>query len=430
METVPVSIEDWLSASELPAYYPSKTKRLFASTRDTVARKRRRLSDHPRRSRERSWSDDDTALLSDLPRFPREELHSVAGSSRLSEFLKMDVAGAMAPPPPPSSSNKQRVRTPSQTDSCSARSNVSSRDAGDAIQSSTYRQGVLEPNGVKFRHERLTLPTAVGRQVAKFVRSEDFPCTPMSSTDAQDLSDQLFEIDGEEEKKFLDALEHPGPLPPYKWKDTQYKKAMHCTSGRTFHEEAMPRGPYLAFPKIVRPRPDYAYGYSSRAFSPEQRSVLERSGIYHTAAGLICPFLVVEGKSQACGLNVWQASNQCAGAGSACVAAALTLLGQQPDQAELGLEGSDCVSYSLAVDTALAQLYVHWSDGPGQYSLQCVEQYLIRTPSDLIRLQTHLQNVMEWGMGARLEKVRRSVDEILGSSQDNIKKRPIDTVDT
>ena len=420
-----LSVEAWLSATEEPSPTPPRTKRFLAST-EITARKRRRLSDNPRHRRERSWSEDDAPLLSDLPRLPLKQHGSTPRSPKATLFAPMDTGGAMDPPPTPSSSGRKRVPTPS---SHSARSTTcSSRDTSDAIKSSTYRDGVLEPNGVRFRHERLPLPPDIDRYYAALVHNQQCDDALMSLADAEDLSGQLFAIDAHEEKQFLDALEYPGPFPPYKIRDTHFKNTIRCTNGRWFDEEAMPRGPDLVYPKIVKARPDFAYGYSKLCFDPKQLSFLLRSSIYHIAAGLICPFLVIEGKSQACGLNVWQASNQCAGAGSACVKAALTLSEQLPDQAKDGLEEIDCTSYSVAVDTALAMLYVHWSDAPGQYTLQCVDQYLIRKPADLIRLQTHLRNIVTWGMGPRLKKIKLSVNAIL-DSQDKSKKRDIGNVD-
>ena len=413
MEAVHLSVEAWLSATEEPSPTPPRTKRFLASA-EITARKRRRLGENQRHRRERSWSDNDAHLLSDLPRL-------------LLELPPMDTGGAMDPPPTPSTSGRKRALTPS---SFSARSTTaSSRDTSDAIKSSTYRIGVLKPNGVRFRHERLPLPTAIDRYHTGLVLSQRCNDGLMSLAEAENLSDQLFAIFAKEEKQFLDALENPGPLPPYKWKDTHFKDMMTCTKGRFFNKEVMPRCSDLSFPKIVRSKPDYTYGYDEQCFDLKQLSLLLLYNIYHIAAGLICPFLVIEGKSQACGLNVWQASNQCAGAGSACVKAALTLSSQLPDQAQNCLEEIDCTSYSVAVDTTLAMLYVHWSDAPGQYTLQCVDQYLIRKPADLIWLQTHLRNIVTWGMGPRLEKIKQSVNAIL-DSQNKSKKRDIGNVDT
>ena len=426
MDTVHVSVTDWLSATE-ESFCPSpRTKRLFTYSKDTIAHKRRRLNDHPRRARERSWSDNDAALLPDLLYLPLEELRSVPVSPSPVGLQKMDASGAMDPPPTPSSSGKPRAATPSQTPSCSARSNASSRDPSDAIKSASYRDGVLEANGVIFRHERLALPFAIA-QCTERTFSKKSEEMLMSLSTAEKLSDQLFTIDGDEEHHFLKVLDSPGPFPPTLSDDAQFKD-MRCTNGRFFNEEAMPRSTDLVFPKIVRPSPDYAYGYNTKTFSRRQRNVLERSNIYNIAIGLMFPFLVIEGKSQACGLNVWQASNQCAGAGSACVKAALTLFGQLSDGAKDCMEKTECISYSVAVDTVAALLYVHWSEEPGQYFLQCIEQYWIRKPSDLIRLQSHLQSIMAWGLGPRLAKIKRSVDDIV-DNRDSSRKRSIGNVE-
>ena len=427
METVPLSVTEWLSATQEPSPFPPRPKRLLAHCKDTVARKRRQLNEHSQRRRERSWSEGDAALLPELPKSSTEELfRSATGSPRSAGFPELNAGDMMNPPTTPSSA-KRRALTPSQVSPFPARSNTSGRDANDGIKSSTYRDGVLDLNGVTFRHERLPLPVAVAQQCADWVLSKKCEETLMSLAEAEKLSDELFAIDAEEEHHFLQALNHPGPFPPIRSADPQFKD-MRCTNGRSFKDEAVPGSIALVFAKIVRPKPDYAYGYKMQCFSHNQRNVLEHSSIYQTAAGLLCPFLIIEGKSQACGLNVWQASNQCAGGGSACVKVALTLVGQQSDQAKDGLKEADCTSYSVAVDTVAAILYVHWSPEPGQYVLQCIDQYWIRRPSDLIRLQTHLYNIMTWGLGHRLGKIKRSVDAIL-EGQDKNRKRTIESVE-
>jgi hypothetical protein len=158
---------------------------------------------------------------------------------------------------------------------------------------------------------------------------------------------------------------------------------------------------------VAQPKPDHLYGYSSDtqdgAFTPSQIlaqtfhefEYLSTTRLHTTLETLKYPFLTVQVKA-AGGAgkrgDLWSATNECAGTSAACLGAADTL------DALLLLhgiadydEGDDnlTVSYAIAVDNNVAQVYVAWMErveAPRpwgkKYYLQRVDAFLLSRAED------------------------------------------------
>ncbi|KAK4194680.1 hypothetical protein QBC40DRAFT_187543 [Triangularia verruculosa] len=172
----------------------------------------------------------------------------------------------------------------------------------------------------------------------------------------------------------------------------------------------LPRHP-AAQSQVQQPWPDILYGYSEAAFTPEQRQTLKP--LYPKAPfNLLLPFLAVECKAAAgTGGSLWAATNQCAGASTACLQAAAYLNTALTDVGRNASRVSN-VCHSVAVDNHLAFLYVSWMDDEGHFYMQRVDFFCLLRPHDFVRFQQHIQAILKWGAETRLDGLRSALDEI------------------
>ncbi|KAK0655345.1 hypothetical protein B0T16DRAFT_451044 [Cercophora newfieldiana] len=213
--------------------------------------------------------------------------------------------------------------------------------------------------------------------------------------------------------------------------DTVFPKDYDATYGRRAGLESaksslmsshlIPNNPESQF-RVSGPKPDLLYGYSSDlrdgAFTESQflaQEVLHpRNARFAeaTAQGLRFPFFAIEIKA-AGGTrgDLWVATNQCAGASSACLNAAYqlnTLLPKHP-----GVQRVDNLSYCVAVDNNTAQLYISWKEDDLNYYLQRVDAFLLSRPEDFKGFRKQVRNILDWGKGTRLEQIKDALDVIL-----------------
>ncbi|KAI4216526.1 MAG: hypothetical protein LQ351_001015 [Letrouitia transgressa] len=191
----------------------------------------------------------------------------------------------------------------------------------------------------------------------------------------------------------------------------------------------IPDGLSVAIQTICEPKPDVAYGYALQGFTHSQQ-ITQRSTVNganlskfsRLAKDLYWPFLLVEFKAPAVGGNMYAAENQCAGGGSASLLACQTLL-SMASQANDSTDLTDSVAYSAAIDGAAANLLVHWYDaGDETYCLERIHHYDLNRPEDIQKFQLHTKNIVDWGAGSRLKKIRAALDVIL---TEEIKKKQL-----
>ena len=131
------------------------------------------------------------------------------------------------------------------------------------------------------------------------------------------------------------------------------------------------------------------------------------------AKDLYWPFFIVEFEAPAAGGNIYAAANQCAGGGSASLLAAHALY-TVASQGNYVADVTDSVAYSAAIDGDAANLHVHWYEvGDGTYYLERIHRYNFDRPDDIQKFQQHTKNIVDWGLGTRLEKIKRALDVIL-----------------
>jgi hypothetical protein len=194
---------------------------------------------------------------------------------------------------------------------------------------------------------------------------------------------------------------------------------------------------------VAQPKPDLLYGYSSDtqngAFTQSQiltqttsLSVCLRHA--HTSLQTLkYPFLTVQvkaaGGAGTKGGDLWSATNECAGASAACLEATGTL------DAILLLAGihedvdSLLVSYAIAVDNNVAQLYVAWVEELHAlpwvrlYYLQRVDAFLLSRAEDFMGFRMQVRNILDWGKGARLKQIQGFLDALLVKHRKGIAAR-------
>jgi hypothetical protein len=237
--------------------------------------------------------------------------------------------------------------------------------------------------------------------------------------DYLDAQDRLFTMgctEAQVEEFFQNSVFSP-PLDP-----TYGRRAgLVCAESALMSSHLIPNNPESRF-RLSQPKPDRLYGYSSEplggAFTRPQ--LLAQTGLHPrnalfaeaTTQGLVYPFFAVEFKAAGgTGGDLWVATNQCAGAASACLKAV--------DQLNSFLQKSgskqriDNVSYSMAMDNNTAHLFISWKEDDMSYCLQRVGCFLLSHPEHLKEFRNLVRNILKWGMDERLTQVKDALDVIL-----------------
>ena len=187
-------------------------------------------------------------------------------------------------------------------------------------------------------------------------------------------------------------------------------------------------------PRVKNPVPDLAYGIKEDAFSPRHKGILDALGC-DLSSELYHVFFLVEAKSMNNPLG--EAENRCCRGGAAMTynkrkldAAALlpadgsqqlTPAGSnaQSSTTTLGIypkADMDSFTFSLAVDPDHANLFVHWAEETAPqttiWHMNRVEGYDLRLPNDYRRLHHDVDNILDWGVGERLQGIRRQLEQI------------------
>ncbi|EXJ89325.1 hypothetical protein A1O3_02392 [Capronia epimyces CBS 606.96] len=171
------------------------------------------------------------------------------------------------------------------------------------------------------------------------------------------------------------------------------------------------------------PKPDLAFGYSARAFTPNQLGAIDlliddQSGKSYAVPDQMVhfPFLQIEFKSQAKNGTHYIATNQAAGTGAIALNGYIDLI-----QRSYGLENFDYevplepLYFSISMDHELARINVHWLKAPaegGQHSfhVEGLSQHLLRDPNGIRALSQAIKNTLDSGAGARLQALCKALD--------------------
>ena len=257
------------------------------------------------------------------------------------------------------------------------------------------------------------------------------------------------EVENEAEEKVIDLClkAFPVPLSP----NSQGQLAV--TRKLPFSLDCMPyvpggwlgEGPQ---PRISNPFPDLLFGYALKTFTLEQRRCmtgLERLAdrvLGTTARELLCAFFAVEFKAQATGGSIYAATNQCAGAGAACVNALKMIYELAPTPIDEGPtsnadsgghlpsprsspnivaatapSAADSLCFTMAIDGQTAALHANWTDGAGAFYCSRVRHYVLFEAEGAQALKREVDAVIAWGLGPRLTAIRNALDERVGRAR-------------
>ncbi|KAH8889896.1 hypothetical protein GQ53DRAFT_766357 [Thozetella sp. PMI_491] len=330
---------------------------------------------------------------------------------------RRDAGGFVVPP------------TPASTKSRSYRSYQATEDSASStasVRHPSYRQNNLTSNGIHVRHDRARLPDHISSHVEELrAKQRDSPSPTSEQIDGYldelgNLAEGCTEADVE---GFLEDSVFPKPS------DATYGRSAGLGSAKSslMSSHLIPNNPESQF-RVSGPKPDLLYGYSGalRDGAFTQAQFLAQEGLHPrnarfaeaTTQGLRFPFFAIEIKA-AGGTrgDLWVATNQCAGASSACLNAIdqlNTLL--REDQSG---QRVDNLSYSIAVDNNIAQLYISWKEDDLNYYLQRVDAFLLSRPEDFKSFRKQVRNILDWGKDTHLTQIKVALDTIL---EENRKK--------
>ncbi|KAF2245124.1 hypothetical protein BU26DRAFT_533225 [Trematosphaeria pertusa] len=328
-----------------------------------------------------------------------------------------DIDGFAVPPTPLSTGS--RPRQP-KADSRSSVAGVSDTPSPSGVRHRMYRQNNLEFNHIFIRRPDAPLPTAISGYINDTLRAErDSP--ELSAEEMKGAMSRLSTLaegcDEDDVAAFLN-----GTIFPDSKTDPVYGPAvgLMSSSSALMSQHLIPVNPASPY-KVTQPKPDKLYGYSGntdRAFTQPQ--LLAQTTLHPqiplypaaTSQGLRFPFFAIEFKA-AGGTrgDLWVATNQCAGASSACLNA-MDQLNVSLREYQ-GTQRVDNLCCCIAVDNNTAQLYISWREDDLNYYLQQAEAFLLWSPEHFRNFRKQVRNILDWGKDARLQQIRDALDIIL-----------------
>jgi hypothetical protein len=183
--------------------------------------------------------------------------------------------------------------------------------------------------------------------------------------------------------------------------------------------------------KVSQPQPDLLYGYNgdlcNSPFSPSQlRAQMEldmhpgQSFADSNSQRLRFPFFALELKGDGGTFgSIWVATNQCGGDAAACLNATdrLNELLSRTNQPMV-----DNLTYCIAIDNRLAQLYVSWKADRLNYYMHEVRAYVLAREDEYKDFRRHIRNIIDWGKDKRLKQIKESLDVLLEESRKEASK--------
>lgn len=314
--------------------------------------------------------------------------------------------------------------TPTSTRSRHATEDSASSTA--SVRHPSYRQNNMASNGIHILDSRASLPNHISGHVEGLRAERDSPGPSSEQMDGYlDRLDTLARgCDEAQVTKFLDDTVFPDPDV-----DATYGRLAGLGSAKSslISSHLLPNNPESPF-RVSGPKPDLLYGYSGAlkdgAFTQPQFLAQTRlhpqnaRSAEATTQGLRFPFFAIEFKA-AGGTrgDLWVATNQCAGASSACLAAVDQLNTSLRDHQSV--QRVDNLSYCIAVDNNTAQLYISWQEDGLNYYLQRVDAFLLSKPEDFKSFRKQVRNILDWGKDTRLTQIRGALDIILEENRKN-----------
>ena len=210
-------------------------------------------------------------------------------------------------------------------------------------------------------------------------------------------------------------------------------------------------------PRVANPKPNIAFAVYKDAFTPTERELFDQNGCSLTGNGSYHEFASLDAKS--INASIEKAENQCARSGSAmvfswrklndlyakCPQPSITrpsnqpAIGQPPLTQPFSTQASafqqpsnqpssnqlsslpppstetkskiklDTLVFTLAFATSQARLFANWDldqDGSTQWHMHVLRNYNYDNLSDLTQLHHDIDNIMEWGVAKRKERIQ------------------------
>ena len=164
-----------------------------------------------------------------------------------------------------------------------------------------------------------------------------------------------------------------------------------------------------ALPRVKNPAPDHAYGLEESLFTKEEQNIMDANEnvtrlskyFYHT-------FFAVEFKG--CQGTIFDAEFQACRSGAA-ITNAMRQFKTQAEILDTKHQYDDgSIAFTLALTPTEARMFVHWAErlvsGQVIFHMNKVEQYAITDGKDAPQLRQHINNVLDWGVSARLAYIK------------------------
>jgi hypothetical protein len=310
---------------------------------------------------------------------------------------------------------------------------VHTEDSSTAsVRHPTYRQNDLNSNGIDIRDARIQLLNHLASHLERLQAERDSP-----GPSSQQVNGYLDGLDilargctEADVERFLEDAVFPKSLDP-----TYGRRAgLESAGSSLMSSHLVPNNPESQF-RISQPKPDLLYGYSGdlRDGAITQPQFLAQEVLHPqnarfaeaTTPGLRFPFLAIEFKA-AGGTrgDLWVATNQCAGDSAACLNAINqlnTLLREYQSKQQV-----DNLSYCIAVDNNVAQLYISWKESDLHYYLQRVDTFLLSSPEHFRNFRKQVRNILDWGKDSsyRLGRLWMLSLRKIGRTSEAAKSRP------
>lgn len=181
-------------------------------------------------------------------------------------------------------------------------------------------------------------------------------------------------------------------------------------------------------PRVANPKPDIAFAVYKDAFNSTERELFDQNGCSLTGNGSYHEFASLDAKS--INASIEEAENQCARSGSAMVFSRRKLndlyakCPQPSNQPAIDQPSSlpplltetkskiklNTLVFTFAFATGRAKLFVNWDldqDGSTQWHMHALRNYNYDNLSELTQLHHDIDNIMEWGVAKRKERIQQ-----------------------
>jgi hypothetical protein len=183
--------------------------------------------------------------------------------------------------------------------------------------------------------------------------------------------------------------------------------------------------------QLPTPKPAFTFGYRSVAFRQRYQDL--QNGIVNKENGEPCnlsqvsqpipeiywPFLIIESRPRAHPTAMKSAKHACAGAGATCNNAIILLsnAAQRPNEYSTSpsLQWDTlklAQTFSLAVDSRVACLSSHNSQGILPHAMKAVRSYNLEDETEVQMLCSRLRSIMVWAENCRLHTILEVLDRL------------------